>query len=284
MIAKTNLAVNKFNATKHSFRCNFPYCRTVLSATGATVVETVIFLPILLILVFFCYWLGVMSNTKAAFEVAVKHALYLAVTRSDPLNVNLADAATGGLPSGVIGDVTAWHTNGAGTPPPPSQLLPLLLSDGSASPNYGALWADPNYGQLYTATNGTLSVIRNVNAGSSLHLLPTSYTYALIYLYQTMRQAIGNTVRYPCDPNNPSNGSGCLLCHFTDPTGAVGSFTAPANEGGHIGLSCSFTPDTLIGNALRALFGLVSGSTSTTPFVTMTQTALVRSGNGFILQ
>ncbi len=252
----------------------------VKSASGATVIETVIFLPILLILVFFCYWLGVMSNTKAAFSVAVKEALYLAVTRSDPLTLNLTAATT--LPSGSIPSVTTW-INGSGSP----QIDSLLYWNGSS---YN-LSSDPNYNVYYSRTNSN-GVLRSIAPQQDLYDLPASYTYALIYIYQTMRQSVGDSIRYPCDPTpaNPNDGAGCLLCFFDDPINpGSGNLFDPnvdpslnPNYGpGNIAISCSFTPDTLIGNVLRALFRLVTGN-SATPFVTLNQSALFLSSNGFI--
>jgi hypothetical protein len=236
-------------------------------------VETAIFLPIFLILIFFCYWLGVMSNTKAAFTVSIKDALHLATTRSDPLVVNGLVASD---PSGSISQITTWLNTGTNRPDS------LLLWNGTTS----NLMGDANYGGNYRQTNSN-GVLRNISGSSGISDisgLPASYIYTLVFIYQNLRQAVGDTVHYPCDPLSTASNfssSGCLLCVFEKPDGSGGSFD-PFTEGeGNIMLSCTFRPNTLIGEVLRALFSVATGQANTTPFVTMRQTALARSSNGF---
>lgn len=248
--------------------------------SGATLVETVLVLPVVLFLVFFSIWLGVTGNNKAAFRDALTNAMHLAVTRSNPLVAGVL-SSVGGVPlqTGTLPDIDAWTNQILFTPAGPyaTNVHKLLTWDGNAE-NWSATYANhyltPGSGGF---TPGVMQWVDN--SVQDLHNMSPEYIYALVYIYQAMRQSVGNSIKYPCDPNGTSPApSGCLMCRFGNPAGCVGgaaltstfmpahSFPTPATPPpATIAILCDYRPDSAITNITYALVSVMARAVGASP-------------------
>lgn len=225
--------------------------------SGATLIETLIILPLFLFLILLVIWYGVSLNERATLDTAVGHGIRLAATRGNTRLVH----------DEILTSVHTWNGEAIGTSvfthPKLKELLvfPGTLPDGSP-----AQWGDVrpilNH-DVVGAFEGTLSDL--YGGQTPFQKLPPEYIYTIIYIHQTVRQSLGDSVRYPCNPNDP-DGAGCLLCSFLNPE----TFTAQPNlqyNVGHpgeppptnlIAVECSYRPATFLLTPLVKMLSMVS--------------------------
>ena len=162
---------------------------------GATLLETAIFLPLGLVLILVLIWGGIFITSSASFDRWMTQAPRL-MTRGK-------ESAMG---KQMISQVQSWNASGGAIP---TDLLPLLTSNVNAS-------SAEDY--LNGATMGVFA-----SGGIKFSDLPPEYIYAFVYLNQGLSEAIGPTVKFPCDPTaspaaaTEDAGPGCVGCEFLNP-------------------------------------------------------------------
>lgn len=208
---------------------------------GAAFVEFIFALPVFFLLITFFMWLAVLLNARTSLTLALGYATRLALTRAD-------DARVG---KDLILPVNDWIDNGRVD----ESLARLLFAD-----TKGADWAH------YSSSNSSLSPVASV-FGESLQDMPKQYAYILIYIYESIRQSVGSSARFPCDPRNldgtdDSDGFGCVKCEFLHPQDL-------SLENERYGLDvprtrarirCEYKPDGVLSRLVSGMFGLVTGS------------------------
>jgi len=218
------------------------------NSKGGILIESAILFPIFLMGIFFCCWLGVTWNAKSSLTDAVSRAVRLAITRGDP--------SQAGVPP--IADVDDWVNNKGS---PDMARVTALLSRG----------VDFNDAQIYynNRSLGAVFAGMSLNKVSGSPGMPLGYSYALIYLYEYLKQSIGPSIRYPCDPYGNGahdDGAGCISCVFMNPdcktVSGTNEFDAyhgnvPDNR---IGMECTFQPANFILTPLVRLFKYLSGN------------------------
>ncbi|RMG43749.1 MAG: pilus assembly protein [Candidatus Dadabacteria bacterium] len=221
------------------------YIRTIgkeQSEDGGVLIEAAFALPILLFGMFAFMWVGFMFNAKTALTSSLSKALRLGVTRgkptitAQPLIRDIEDLVN----TGTISD----------------RLRTKLLT-------YNVDWSS----QADEGFNKLTEVFQDINGKNELDKLPREYLYALVYMYQGMKIAIGSSLKYPCNPDNP-DGQGCLECKFLNPAPsslipngdlAPNSFVG-IPSGNYIGMQCRFRPSTFILEPAIRLLNLISGN------------------------
>ena|GEM_PF-4386367 len=164
------------------------------SSRGAVLVETVIILPLVLVVLLILLWFGVMQNAKASLTQAVNNAVRLALTRS----VLTTQA------SPILGTVDAWH-NGESD----DQSVNNILFSYPPDPN------DP----LAALNQKVAEMFDESGNGQELKDLPLTYAYSMAYLNQALQLSIGPSVRFPCEPIDAAGvvREGCVNCSFLRP-------------------------------------------------------------------
>ncbi len=203
---------------------------------GVSIVEVAIGLPIFLLFIFFIIALGVYFSAVGSLQTAVG-TTRLALTRGQ-------DRLVG---SEIISHINAWHA-GTGTFSDVSPYVTISVPQDEARDLLNQ-WVDDTFG-----------------SGIVLQDLPAHYTYALVYAAQHMRTTSGQTVRTPCDPDEPGN-DGCLACRFIDPYfGHECHFDSSCPQIGDVnysenilGLTCSFRPAQGFVSPFLRLLSLVTG-------------------------
>lgn len=214
---------------------------------GATIVETVIALPLFLAVFLFFIFIGIAYNAKTSLAQATGMARH-AYTRGQSSLVG----------SEIIQSVQDWQGGFVGsTYLPPADVQALLSSPAESGSAFGA-------GGYYNSTTQTNY------AGADFIDLPTPDIYALIYAYQSMLQSVGPTLRFPCDPNL-ANGSGCMRCRNINPSEFDGSATlAPTTFGFNtqfIGLQCEYRPSSIFVDPIVALLRVMIGNAAMAPLI-----------------
>lgn len=208
----------------------FPF---IGSHSGASLVEAAIGLPIFLAIVFGIIWFGITMNQKSTFNYALGLAPRAALPRGDRHVIG----------SEIISSIQAWIASNNISSASPA--LRELLS----SPAEEAL-AFTNGGHYMTSWNA-------LGAGGNLNRVPPSYVYAQVYFFQTLRQGVGNSIRFPCDPNpaSPLDGEGCARCSNT--LAAPTQSLAPGQplDRRFVGLDCEFRPPSTLMKPIMALLG-----------------------------
>ncbi len=207
-------------------------CRKLSSESGVSLLEAAIGLPIALVFVLFMIWVGVYLNAKTALTSGMGRALRLAATRSDP-------NFSGGHSIQVLDE---WLDGVAVSDP---EKLKRLLSNGT----------DWDFAQAYY---NQITIREIATSGEQIGDLSKKYAYALVYLNEALRQSVGNSVRFPCDPKDEDlpgsyserqHGSGCLGCKFLDPEPNNADYT----------LSCKFHAGADLLNPVSNLLGMLTG-------------------------
>lgn len=228
---------------------------------GGVAVESALVLPIFILGVFFFLWIGVTLNDKAALSSAVTRAVRLAATRG-----SLAGARNQDIHQ--IADIEDWISSGGATLS--TRLQELLV--------HGVDTQDA-FDKFYSASNQTTDVFQR-----PLYQLPASYTYALVYFNEAIKQSIGSSVRFPCDPNDtdgtdPQHGYGCVECKFLNPSTLDYTFwnSRGPNNGGSIlrndvpayqvAMDCKFRQASFLIGPLSRLLSIVTGDTSSSIFI-----------------
>lgn len=164
------------------------------SQRGATLVETALMLPIVIVGILLIIWLAVFFSSSASFETALQNAGRLA-TRAERKNVGVE----------MIKPVHDWNASGGDLTADLEPLMTVGVDRMSASDflnSYGV---------------GVFGA-----GGFRFADLPPEYSYTMIYLKEALTQAIGETVFFPCDPDSsegsaPRTGPGCVACKLLNP-------------------------------------------------------------------
>ena len=168
-------------------------------------------------------------RAKLELNTAVDRGVRLGFTRGS-LERSAAD---------LIPALDDWRAGSADIVPP--ALLPLITTETNAVPRgvqHLNSWSVPNFG-------------RPVNR------LPREWLFALIYAQQHFRNALGASVKFPCEAD-PNTGYGCLDCHLSLPpevvVGAVGELSPTP-----VILECAFVPFDFLIRPLLNLLAIYSG-------------------------
>ena len=204
------------------------------SKAGATLVELAIVLPFLLFGVLFFIWIGVMMHAKSSLDASVTRALRLAATRG-------ADEISG---VDTIPRIHGWVAIPQTITD--AQVEPLLAYNTPAGDWHS--WYDQRANEVF---------------GQNFQDLSPEYVYSVVYVNESMKQSIGTSLKYPCDPADLSEGAGCLGCWFLNPEtlnpGEAYASFAPRRR---IGLECRFQPATGLLRPLVAVLSMISTHTS----------------------
>ena len=77
-----------------------------------------------------------------------------------------------------------------------------------------------------------------------------------------MKQSVGSSVRYPCNPNGV-NGAGCLACKNIDPEpyldNAAGVAGSPGYSRQFVGVECAYRPSNILLNPFLGLLRMIVG-------------------------
>ena len=209
---------------------------------GVSLVEVAIALPLFLAGIFLVIWIGYMLNVTSSFVTSATRAVRLSVTRGNPLNFE---------DNHIITKVGEWLESG--NPFPSDARVQELLSHNLET------WNDAQY--YYECASCAPSPDKQTTYAMQEHLvdLDPEYTYMLIYMYEGMRMSVGDSIRYPCNPEN-SDGSGCLRCVFLNPETAEtepgGSATISQNA---FGFECHFQPDHGMMQPVINMLNLITG-------------------------
>jgi hypothetical protein len=230
------------------------------SERGATLLETALFIPFLLIIIYIVLFISTMLNARASLTAAIGSGVRLAYTRAQVRTV------TGTNVDPLIPAVAQFQNNNvslrtSGLTP----LLTLRVDPESAGPFLDALTGRPE---------------RNY-PGFDFRELPTSFIYAYIFILQSMRQSVGD-IKFPCNPDEDdlsattgSDGPGCLMCEPLHPGGDgvyqgydsnYGVFESQNRAGGFdtkwIGLECSYRPSNALIGPIERLLGFMGAGGS----------------------
>jgi len=221
--------------------------------TGGVMLETALVLPLFLIGVLTFIWLTYSINLRSSLTSSISRALRLAVTRGNEEIVG----------SRLIEDIDDWLDGQNPTP-----RLEAML----ASHDIGWQNAEVHYNN-----NTTWPVFHR-----SLRQMPPVYTYVLVYLNEGMRQSVGSSLRFPCDPHAGQAGTGCMSCTFLNPDnmkkdqpyqGLSGSNEPPLQS---LGLECEVQPHNFILSPIFSLLRYVLGA-ATAPDFTIQQRSFIRA-------
>lgn len=176
------------------------YLHSIRREQGASLIEFLIVLPIILLAIFIIIHVSIVVNGKTALRSAVSNATRLAFTRGNP--------ATLGADAGVIGKLDNYYGGGA-----------CLGLDDVFIAGHNPGWSDGcNAAVLHYEYDEGCDVFQCSDAScDNLREYPLYYFYFLAYASLGMRQALGGAVRFPCDPSDPDLGDGCFLCRFLNP-------------------------------------------------------------------
>lgn len=169
---------------------------------GASLVEIVIGLPLVLAVILFLLWMVAILNARSGFQSAVVNGVRLAVTRGDSPLVGFHAGLVGG-DTGLIPNLELWQ---AGT-----AALPDILYHGVDPADAEAYYNDILNKSCGTGFCGVVDGDFTVQYDA-----PRSYAYTLAYVYESVRKIVGESARFPCDPTE-ADGDGCIRCRFLHP-------------------------------------------------------------------
>lgn len=205
-----------------------------LDEQGAYLVELVLVLPFLLALMFMFIWLAIYIQSQISFTSAVNNGVRLAVTRG---NAQLMGFSTGQgiIPSLESSDI--WS----------NESEPLFCHRIETLPCK----------EFYNSWSA-----RNFN-GLSFTQLSKDAVYAVAYVNEAVRLSVGDSVRFPCNPNGTpatdgqeeDDGQGCLSCEVVTSSGAALS-TATKKR---LTISCNFQPIVYPYSTAMNLLGQIIG-------------------------
>ena len=209
---------------------------------GMVYLELIVVFPLFLALFLGMLFLITFIHARNSLETSINVALRHAVTRGDLVRME----------GEIVPDINRWKENG-GTY---STAEKYFITEGEDIQKYNA-W------------------ISEVFVGQKLSDMPEQFLYALAYVNDTMRQSLGASVRFPCDPNK-DNGWGCLKCFPVNPKAyflsASGGTTQPDTpipseeleetlriyRG--VGITCEYSPTRAILAPLNAVSEFIAGS------------------------
>lgn len=237
---------------------------------GAVLAELAIVLPIFLFAVAALLYIGFILSAQNSLTQAVSN-IRLALTRGKSEIVGAA---------GEISEFHTWSAFGGGfgvcssySEPPLNGDIRRLL----ASPEFEST-AFSSSGLYNSDVQETFSCGNSSNA--NMRQLPPYYLYALTYVTQTMKQSVGASLRYPCDPTLP-DGGGCLHCRFLNPASDstrndsrgtviwgtnicrhIYALDCPLFNTDYIGIECKYRPSSAVADLLFGFLRLIAGGSA----------------------
>lgn len=195
---------------------------STISEKGATLVELAIVLPVILAIILFTLWAGVMYNAKSALASGMQNAVRLGLTRGNQA-----------LGANVLTQLNVY--NGG---PVPTDLLATSGLE-SIAPVHYATEAQDTFGA--NAFNGFGA------------LYPKPYLYSLAYTHAALRESISDSLRYPC--NQP----GCVRCHNVNNYLHSTPALWPNINRSFVAVECEYFPDNTLFAPLQGLLELITG-------------------------
>lgn len=188
---------------------------------GSTFTEFALIVPIVLIILFLGVWLSLFVHAKASVTAAVNQAVRLGVTRSDSLGVGKEM-------------ISRLHANPFWT----SANYKLFCHniDNTDCRDFYNTWAQTNF-------------------AVDFENLPIAHRYVLLYAHEGIRLSIGNSVRYPCEPDAPDGGR-CLACQTLPPN----TFGVMPDSKTRTVLQCDYNVQTAFDRPITALFAATTSA------------------------
>jgi len=218
------------------------------SNSGAVLIELALALPLFLALILGIIWASQLFQAQTTLTAAVGNSLRLGITRGNELEMGMD----------IIAAVQTYDG-----PTLKQLLISADLHDTLELTDYNDL--------------GVFSVLHD-SAEQPLYLQDLAlhypeFVYSLIYINATMRNSIGASVRYPCDPDpaegEVDDGAGCLLCVFRnpyDPDPLAPYFLAEYPQlTREVAIECSYRPGGGLTKTVFNLLALASGAVGADP-------------------
>lgn len=211
------------------------------SQKAAVLIETAIIFPFFMFGVLFFIWIGLTLNGKSSLTTAGSRAIRLALTRAD------RNATQGVAP---IQELDDWiDSNGFNQGPRIERFFAQGVNFDEALDYY---------------RQKSIGTVFQGSGGRDLYQMPLQYSYALAYFYEYLKQSVGPTLKYPCDPYSESAadsyGSGCVSCIFVNPE--ENNITEPFSgqiPDDRMGFECSYQPSTFLLTPITNLLGYMTG-------------------------
>jgi hypothetical protein len=226
----------------------YPYHR---GSRGVTLVETAIFLPVVLLAIFIVIGVAVMLNARRSLSSALVESVRLANTRGNVALVgqSLIQPVSNYVSGGSFNSIASYIS---------SPTLQSAEAEGFLNGCFGSVYGRP------------------------LSQLPTQYIYTLIYMNKALQESIGGTLRFPCRVQGGTNpgGScqaappptpGCVACYLLNPTTLDLTPVLTPPDPNVIALRCEYTPASLFMRSITGLLSLIGAGGGVSPFVVSDQ-------------
>lgn len=210
---------------------------------GISLLETALFLPLLLLIIFITIWLGVILNARASLSAGMSDALRSAATRGDDR---------------LMGQDLLEVVKKFREAPNSSEALARLAPYLSAPPARDPL----------EYLNRCFAI--EVFPDTEISKLPPQYIYVLIYLSEALKLSLGPAARFPCwagpETGAPSacteapRGPGCVSCRLMNPDTLDFQRAGGPPPPDRIALECRYEPSSFITDPVVRLLSLFSPS------------------------
>lgn len=193
---------------------------------GIVLIEIAIGIPVFLILFFLLLWMSNVNNSRSALTHAIRVGVRGGGTRG---NENLMNQKRWLISLSSLNDDEAL-------------LLPIdryAVGNASFDTFKHLIVSKDLEDKFQNVSDLQLPTSKGVSFPKSC----VTCLYALVYVYEYMKSAVGGDVRYPCDPadlDDSKRGDGCLQCSFTPvpvPTGVP----SPLSDENFM-ISCRYSP------------------------------------------
>ncbi len=202
--------------------------------------ETAIILPLVLVAIFIAIGLAAIANGRSALSSAMTEAMRLAATRGD---MDLMGGEQMVIPVKRYLDTNELE-----------ELMPLLAS------------GDVKFEDLKTFANECFG---RVHSTQSLKQLPIQYIYSLVYIHQALRQSIGPSLNFPCNPPGGTPPSsicsaatrpGCVSCYLINPDTFDFTLISSDPDPNRYAIRCEYSPSSVFLDPIYRIFSLFSGN------------------------
>ena len=226
-------------------------CLKKKRSSGAALIEIIITLPVLLMMIWLFLYVGIIYNARSSLISAMENSLRVALTKSN-LSLSMPDDQSFYLHL----DSLCSSLAGAGR----VALKPLLFSN--LSEEFGIDEYNRNashWKSWYQSDDGALFCEQ-----------PLHNIYATVFIQLMMQNAVGNSIKFPCDPrsNDKKAGAGCLRCIPLNPCSLdrtpLKNSCDQTTIFHRIAIECEFRPDSVFVAPFDALSNLVTGSSTKT--------------------
>ena len=221
------------------------------SSRGVTLIETAIFLPVVLLAIFIVIGVAVMLNARRSLSSALVESVRLANTRG---NVALVGQ--------ILIQPVSNYVRGGGF-----NFIESYISSPTLPSTDAEEFLNRCFGSVY---------------GLPLEQLPTQYIYTLIYMNKALQESIGGTLRFPCrvpGGTNPGGSCqaappptpGCVACYLLNPTTLDLTTVSTPPDPNVIALRCEYTPAGLFMQTITGFLSLIGAGGGVSPFVVSDQ-------------